>query len=83
MEKISSENGIEGTRARLQSLDPQATDVPAYNRLLGKRGQLYPGDATPSQGTLGTLVDHHNTMIDELAALTARIDALPFPLSSS
>jgi hypothetical protein len=80
--KIGSENGIEGTRKRLQTLDPQTTEVAAYNRLLGKPGQLYPGDPTPVEGTLATLVNGHNEYADRLAAVEARLVSFPFEASS-
>lgn len=73
MQKISEQHGIEATRRRLQQLDPQETDVAAYNRLLGEPGSIYPGDVRPAEGTLKKLVANQNEMIDILAAL-------PFPL---
>ncbi len=82
MVKIGSENGIEGTRKRLQTLDPQVSDVPAFNRAFGKRGQIYPGDALPSEGTMATLVDGHNEYEDRIAAVEAQLASFPFVVAS-
>lgn len=76
--KIGTQHGIEAARQRLQALDPQETDVPAYNRVFGEPGQVYPGDARPVEGTMKKLVANVNELIDRVAALEAR-PTVPFP----
>jgi len=80
-QKIGSQTGIEGARRKLQALDPTVIDVPAYNRLLGEPGKIYPGDINPAQGTVQTLVNNVNELIDRVVELEAR-PAIPFPFQA-
>lgn len=81
MEKIGTQHGIEGTRRKLQALDPAPLDVPAYNRLLGEPGVVYPGDALPAEGTVQKIVNNVNELIDRVEALEAR-PSVPFPFQA-
>ena len=79
--KIGPEHGVEGTRKRLQALDPQATDVPAFNRLFGPPGAIFPGDSNPVEGTLLKLVANSNELMDRVAVLEAKLKNIPFPFN--